>query len=185
MSIVKYILKVFGTQILSAFVLMLMSPLLLISESTSFQTIIGVVMMGFYWVFVCLMLEKSATMDVKNGTYSMIKPLIAGIVTITPSLILMLLDIVLTNATGQRDQLALLLFRAFNSGYMNFLIMYQDAIWLMCVVMVANVGIVCFSYYRARMIDDKHKRFMDNLNEEMKNVHRAVDLPPEEDNQNE
>ena len=58
MSIVKYILKVFGTQILSAFVLMLMSPLLLISESTSFQTIIGVVMMGFYWVFVCLMLEK-------------------------------------------------------------------------------------------------------------------------------
>ena len=185
MSIVKYILKVFGTQILSAFVLMLMSPLLLISDSTSFQTIVGVLMMGFYWVFVCLMLEKSATMDIKDGTYSMLKPLIAGIVAMIPSLILMLLDIVLTNATGQRDQLALLLFRSINSGYMNFLIIYQDAIWLMCVVMIANVGIICFSYYRARLIDEKHKKFMTNLNEEMKNVHRAIDLPPEDENQNE
>lgn len=182
---IKYILKVIGTQILAGIVLMLMAPLLLVSEATSFQSIVGVFMMGFYWVFMCLMLEKSGTSDVKDGTFSMLKPLIAGIVAAIPGLVLMLIDIVLTNATGQRDQLALLLFRAFNSGYMNFLIMYKDPIWLMSLVLIANVGIVCFSYYRAKMLDVKRKKFMANLSEEMKNVHRAIDLPPEENDTNE
>lgn len=178
---IKFILKVFGTQIFATIVLVLTSPLVLISENGTYQTVISFLMMFFYWVFICLMLEKTAMSDVKNSTFSMVKPIVGAFVANLPNIVMIVTDILYTNVAGERDQLALLIFRWANAGYMNFLINYKDSLWLMVAVVIANMLIICFAYYRAKLADNKHKAFMSNLTKEMENVHKAVDLPPEDD----
>lgn len=178
---IKFILKVFGTQIFATIVLILTSPLVLISENGTYQTVISFLMMFFYWVFICFMLEKTAVYDIKENKFSMVKPLVGAFVANLPNIAIIITDILYTNVAGERDQFALLAFRWANAGYMNFLINNNDSIWLMAMVVVANVAVICFAYYRAKIMDKKQKTFMANLTKEMEGVHKAVDLPPEDE----
>ncbi len=177
---IKFILKAFGTQIFATIVLILTSPLVLISENGIYQTVVSFLMMLFYWVFICLMLEKTAVADIKDNTFTMVKPVVGAFVANIPNIIIIITDVLYTRVSGERDQLALLIFRWANAGYMNFLINYKDPIWLMAMIVVANVVVMCFAYYRARLMDNKQKVFMSNLTKEMEGVHKAVDLPPED-----
>lgn len=178
---IKFILKVFGTQLFATIVLVLTSPVVLISENGTYQTIISFLMMIFYWVFICLTLEKTAVSDVKDNTFSMVKPIVGAFVANLPNIIMIVTDALYTNVAGERDQLVLLIFRWANAGYMNFLINFKDPLWLMITIVFANLLITCFAYYRARIMDNKQKAFMTNLTKEMENVHKAIDLPPKDE----
>lgn len=177
---IKFILKVFGTQVFATIVLILTSPLVLISENGTYQTAVSLLMMLFYWAFICFMLEKTAVSDIKDNKFNMVKPIVGAFVANIPNIVMIITDALYTNISGERDQLVLLVFRWANAGYMNFLINYKDPLWLMAMIVVANVIVICFAYYRAKIMDNKQKTFMSNLTKEMEGVHKAVDLPPDD-----
>ncbi len=181
---IKFILKVLGAQIVSIIVLMLTTPLtLLAKDSAAFQYCVSVVMTVFYWAIMCFMLEKSAEYDIKNNDFTMLKPLVAGLVLNLVNIICVIACVVFSAFTNGEysDQLAILIFRMVNAGYINFMIMLDNPVWLMLVIIAANFATVCFAYYRVKVRHDKHQQFMSNLTKEMEGVHKAVDLPPEDE----
>lgn len=177
----KYVFKVFGSHLIAVLIVVFMTPLLFfVKDSQLYQTAISVVLIAFYWVVMCLALEKSASNDIKTGQYSLWKPAAAATVLNAVNMLLIMLDIAMTSTVGVHDEMALYVFRYFNAGYAGFLMNNGDAVWMRFMVVVLTYGVVFLAYIRAGMMKKKNDRFLEQLKKDMDGVPRAVDLPPEE-----
>lgn len=185
MSTGKYILKIFGTHILAAtiMVLMMTTMIIIFPNQMWYQVAISFVLASFYWIFMGFSLEKYSLTDVKNKSFNVVKVIIAGLVFIIPDVLFIILDFAVVLEPEAADFFKLL-FRYWNAGYLNFIILLKDALWIRLVVTLLYIPGFCIAYYRGPYIVKKTEKTINTMKEEMQGKHIAYDLPPEDDDEN-
>lgn len=167
MSAVKYILKVLGTHIVAVIVmaLMMMTLLLIFRENRWYQIVISFALAAFYWAFMCFALEKDAVYDAKKDKFDVKKILVAAAVLNIPNIAFIALDLFETGGV-QLGDIFKLLFRYWNAGYLNFLIITKDSIWMRVAVVVLYFPGLAFAYYRGMLIKKKTDRTIESMKQE-------------------
>lgn len=155
MSTSKYILKMFASHIIAVAILvfMMISLLLIFMDNMVYQSIISVVMAAFYWIFIAMSLEKYTLTDARYNEFSYKKILIATLVFIIPSIILIILDIVL--GTSENGGIYNMFFRYWNAGYLNFIILSKDNIFVKIAIVLSYFVGFALIYTRGMFIKKK------------------------------
>lgn len=181
MSIGRFIWKLYKGHILISMMLdtFMLALILIFPNQTWYQVLISWGILGVYWYFIYCTFDKEALADAKNGQFSYKKPIIAALVFNIPNYILfagaILEPMIFTDSNMFRP-----IFSYWNSGYLNFMIMLEEPIWLMAVIILISFPVICFLYSRGMAVKRKTDALVEETEQNRGNLHYAKDFAPEE-----
>ncbi len=158
MSVIKYISKTLVTHILAIVVMIFVASTLLMffQDQMWYQYIISLFFFGLYWYFMYFSTEKIAISDIKCGKYTYLKPVLSAAMINIVNILLIVLDITLGAPEG--NDYFKLLFRYWNPGTINFLIILKDKLWLCIVIMLSYFPMSILTYYSGKLIEKREAR---------------------------
>ena len=73
------------------------------------------------------------------------------------------------------------MFRYWNAGYLNFIILFKDTLWIRIVISLLYFVGITLCYYRGMLIKKKTDAAIESMKEENKNKHIPLNAMPEDD----
>ena len=182
MSTGKYILKTLGTHIVAVAVMtfMMIALILIFQDNMWYQVAVSFVLLSFYWIFMGFSLEKYALYDAKNNKFAPYKAIISAAIINIPNIIFIVLDVVV-GGTPDFGDIFKLMFRYWNAGYLNFIILFKDTLWIRIVISLLYFAGLTLCYYRGMLIKKKTDAAIESMKEENKNKHIPLNAMPEDD----
>ena len=174
MSTGKYILKVLATHLIAAAIMifMMITLILIFQEQMWYQVLISFALAAFYWFFMGYSLEKYALFDAKNGKFNFMKVIIPAIIINIPNILFLALDL-FEGTFPETSDIYKLFFRYWNAGYLNFIILLKDSLWIRILVMILYFPGLCIAYYRGMYLKKKTEATINSMKEEAKKKHRT------------
>ena len=156
MSTGKYILKTLGTHIVAVAVMtfMMIALILIFQDNMWYQVAVSFVLLSFYWILMGFSLEKYALYDAKNNKFAPYKAIISAAIINIPNIIFIVLDVVV-GGTPDFGDIFKLMFRYWNAGYLNFIILFKDTLWIRIVISLLYFAGLTLCYYRGMLIKKK------------------------------
>ncbi len=156
MSIIKYILKVFGAHILAIMLMffLMIGLTLILADEMWYQWLITGIFLVFYWSFMGISVQKYALADVKNKKFTMLKPILAAVILNIPSIAIFIAK-PLMSTTPEEEHFFDLIYKIWNIGYLNLFSLTNNNIFAVLLPMIALFPGLCFCYYRGILIKKK------------------------------